>query len=88
MIRRSLASVDEKIILMVPWYKGFNAVDFNTCFHIPRHQVTLVFPSLAAELHPIIRDLGARFGWIMQDTFIDAVAAQGVPRVRVAVLDP
>ena len=48
----------------------------------------MIFPGLAAELRPIVRDLGAHFGWVMQDTFVDAVAAAGAPRVRVAVLDP
>ena len=70
------------------WYRGFNVLDFDTCFHIPHHPITLIFPSLAVELHPIIRDLGAHFGWIMQDTFVDAVAAQWVPHVRVVVLGP
>ena len=30
MVRRSLASIDGKIILMVPWYRGFNVADFDT----------------------------------------------------------
>ena len=73
---------------MVPWYRGFSVADFDTRFHIPRHPVTLLFPGLAAELRPVVRDLGAHFGWLMQDTFADAAAAQGVPRIKVAVLDP
>ena len=80
--------VDGKIIMLVPWYRGFNVADFDDRFRIPRHPVTLIFPGLAAELRPIVRDLGAHFGWVMQDTFADAVAAAGAPRVRVAVLDP
>ena len=40
------------------------------------------------ELRPIARDLGAHFGWVMQDTFVDAVVAVGVPSVWVEVLDP
>ena len=68
MIRRSPASVDGKIILMVPWYRGFSATNFDAHFSIPRHPVTLVFPNLAAELCPTIRDQGAHFGWVMQDT--------------------
>ena len=50
MVRCSLASVDGKIILMVPWYRGFSAADFDAHFSIPRHLVTLLFPGLAAEL--------------------------------------
>ena len=41
-----------------------------------------------AELRLIVKDLGAHFAWVMQDTFVDAVAVAGAPRVRVAVLDP
>ena len=88
LISRSPISVDGRIILMVPWYRGFSAADFDARFRIPRHPVTLLFPGLAAELRPVVRDLGAHFGWLMQDTFADAAAAQGVPRVKVAVLDP
>ena len=29
MVRRSLAFVDGKIILMVPWYRGFSVADFD-----------------------------------------------------------
>ena len=73
---------------MVPWYRGFNVADFDACFCIPRHPVTLIFLGLAAELRPIIKDLGAHFGWIMQNTFVDAAAAQGISSIKVAVLDP
>ena len=79
LIKSSPTSVDGKITLLVPWYRGFSVADFDARFRIPRHQVTLVFPGLAAELRPILRDLGARFGWVMQDTFVDAVAAAGAP---------
>lgn len=65
MVRRSPTPVGGKIILMVPWYRGFSAADFDARFRIPRHSVTLVFPGLAAELRPIIKDLGAHFGWVM-----------------------
>ena len=88
LVSRSPSFIDGKIILMVPWYKGFSAADFDTHFRIPRHPVTLIFPGLAAEFRPIISDLGAHFGWVMQDTFVNVVAAQGVPRVRVAIMDP
>ena len=88
MVRRSPTSVGDKIILMVPSYRGFSTADFDACFRIPRHPVTLVFPGLAIELRPIIKDLGAHFGWVMQDTFVDTVAATGVPKVHVAVLNP
>ena len=64
MVRCSPTSVDGKIILLVPWYKGFSVADFDARFRIPRHLVTLVFPGLAAELRPIIKDLGAHFSWI------------------------
>ena len=79
MIRRSPVSLDKKIILLVPWYRGFSAVDFNARFRIPRHPVALLFPGLAAELCPIIRDLGAHFGWVMQDMFVDMIAAARGP---------
>ena len=88
LVRQSPTSVDGRIILLVPWYRGFNVADFDTRLRIPRHPVTILFRGLAAELRPIIRDLGAHFGWLMQDTFADAVAAQGVSCVKVAVLDP
>ena len=65
MIRRSPISVDRKIILMVPWYRGSSIADFDARFSIPRHLVTLLFSGLAAKLRPIIRDLGAYFGWVM-----------------------
>ena len=72
---------------MVPCYRGFSIADFDTRFRIPRHLVTLIFLGLAAKLRPIVRGLGAHFEWVMQDTFVDAVAALGIPRVRVALLD-
>ena len=65
MVRQSLAFVDGKIILMVPWYRGFSVADFDTRFRIPHHPVTLIFPGLAAELRLIIHNLGAHFGWVM-----------------------
>ena len=66
MIRRSQVAVDRRVIIsLVPWYKDFSAKDFDTRFHIPWHPVTLQFPGLVAKLGPIIRDLGAHFGWIM-----------------------
>ena len=39
-------------------------------------------------MRAIVRDLGAHFEWVMQDTFIDAIAAARAPRVHVAMLDP
>ena len=65
LIASSPIAVDGRIISLVPWYRGFSASDFETRFHIPRHPVTLQFPSLAAELRPIVKDLGAHFGWVM-----------------------
>ena len=41
--------------------------------------------SLATPLHERTLGIGCR---LMQDTFADAAATQGVPRVKVAVLDP
>ena len=80
--------MDSKIINLIPWYRGFSASDFGMRFHIPHHPVTLQFPSLTTKLCPIVKDLGAYLGWVMQNTFVDAMVAQGVPRVRVAVMDP
>ena len=63
---RSPIVVDGRLIVnLIPWYRGFNAADFDECFHIPHHPVTLQFLGLAAELRPIVRDLGAHFGWVM-----------------------
>ena len=36
----------------------------------------------------MIRDLGAHFRWDMQDTFVDAVAAARVSKMRVVISDP
>ena len=83
LVSSSPTAVDGKIIMIVPWYRGFSAADFDAHFRIPRHPVTLVFPGLATELRPIVRDLGGHFGWVMHDTFVDAVAAASAPRVRV-----
>ena len=63
LVRRSPTSVDGKIILMVPWYRGFNVVDFDAHFHIPCHPVTLIFPSLVAELGPFVSDFGHSLVW-------------------------
>ena len=79
LIGSSPIAVDGKIITLVLWCKGFSASDFDTRFHIPRHPVTLQFPGLAAEPRLIVRDLGAHFGWVMQDTFVDVVTGLGVP---------
>ena len=62
LISQSPTSVGGRIILMVPWYRGFNVADFDTRFHIPRHPVTILFPGLVAKLCPIVRDLGTHFG--------------------------
>ena len=88
LIDSSLIAMDGKIINLVQQYRGFSASDFDGRFHIPRHPITLQFPSLVVELHPIIRDVGAHFKWVMQDTFVDAVDALGVPRVKVAIMNP
>ena len=88
LVSQSPISVGGRIILLVPWYRGFTVTDFDTRFRIPRHPINLLFPGLATKLRPIVRDLGAHFGWLMHDTFVDAAAAQWVPRVKVAVLDP
>ena len=61
MPRRSPVTIYGKIILLVPWYRGFSVTDFNARFNIPYHLVTLQFPGLAAKLQPIITHLGAHF---------------------------
>ena len=62
MVRQSPTSVGGKIILMVPWYRGFSVADFDACFRIPCYPVTLIFPGLATMLCPIIKDMEAHFG--------------------------
>ena len=79
MVSHSPVAIDGKIITLIPWQRGFRASDFDTRFHISQHQVTPQFPCLAAKLRPIVGDLGADFGWVMQDIFADVVAATGVP---------
>ena len=37
LISQSSTSVGGRIILMVPWYRGFSVADFDTRFRIPRH---------------------------------------------------
>ena len=65
MVKWSSIAIDRKIILLVPWYKGFSAVDFDSHFSIPYHQITLHFPSLNAKLRPIIKNTGTHFRWVM-----------------------
>ena len=80
MVRWSLVAIDGKIILLVQWYRGFIAVNFDSCFSMPQLPVTRQFVGLATELWPIVRDLDAHFGWVTQDTFVDMVVGE-VPRV-------
>lgn len=81
-------TVDGKILSFVAWYRGFRSSDFDTQLHIPRFLVTPLFLGSAMELRPCIPHFGANFGWAIQDTFGDAVASVGAPRIRVALHDP
>ena len=63
MVARSQVAVDRKIIALIPWYRGFSALDFDSHFHIPWHSITLQFLELVVVLLSETWEL--TLGWVM-----------------------
>ena len=77
-------AVDGKIITLYLGLEGSEPLTSTPSSMYP----TFHFPRLATELRPCVSDFGGHFGWVMQDTFAEAMASEGVLGVHVAIHAP